>query len=443
MCVRSDIGKVVGHTVGTRGIEVDPEKIKAITGMPAPKTEKEVRAFLGKIQYISRFIAKLTSVCEPIFKLLRKDQPMEWNERCQEAFDRIKEYLIKPPVLRPPRLGKPLVLYLAIEPEALGAMMVQADETGIEHAVYYLSKKILPYEARYQEVEKVCLAVIWASRKLQHYFQSYKIQIVAKENPLKYLQSTPSLVGKLGRWLVLLTEFDIEYLTSKVIKGRAVAEFLALQHVEGDQYKFEFPDEEIQAIAVQGWKMYFDGAVNYKGAGIGIVIVTPEGETLPMAKRLTFGVTNNMAEYEECVFGLETLIVLGARDVETYGDSMLVIQQMRGEWEVKEDRLRPYLLHLKRLARAIPNCKFQHLPREENQMADALATLAATWENPEKLVMRPLVLTTANTPSYEVERILEVEVNDGRPWYYDIQQYLEHGEFPKTAGRKDRIAIQK
>ena len=111
---------------------------------------------------------------------------------------------------------------------------------------------MLPYEAHYQEVEKICLAVVWASRKLRQYFQSYKIQVVAKENPLKYLHSVTSLVGKLGRWLVLLTEFDIEYLTSKVIKGRAVAEFLALQPVEGDQYKFEFPDEEIQAIAVQG-----------------------------------------------------------------------------------------------------------------------------------------------------------------------------------------------
>ena len=74
--------------------------------------------------------------------------------------------------------------------------------------------------------------------------------MVAKENPLKYLHSVPSPVGKLGRWLVLLTEFDIEYLTYKVIKGQVVAEFLALQPIEGDQYKFEFPDEEIQAITV-------------------------------------------------------------------------------------------------------------------------------------------------------------------------------------------------
>ena len=86
---------------------------------------------------------------------------------------------------------------------------------------------MLPYETRYQEVEKICLAVIWASKKLRHYFQSYEIQVVAKESPLRYLQLAPSLVGKLGRWMVLLTEFDIQFVTRKVIKGRAIVEFLA------------------------------------------------------------------------------------------------------------------------------------------------------------------------------------------------------------------------
>ena len=100
-------GTLLGHIVGARGIEVDPEKVRAITEMVAPKTVKEVRGFLGKIQYISRFIAKLTFVCEPIFKLLRKNQPVEWNEQCQEALDKIKKYLVNPPVLKPPKQGNP------------------------------------------------------------------------------------------------------------------------------------------------------------------------------------------------------------------------------------------------------------------------------------------------------------------------------------------------
>ena len=67
-------GKLLGHMVSERGIEVDPDKIRAILDMPAPRTEKEVRGFLGRLQYISRFIARLIDICEPIFRLLRKSR---------------------------------------------------------------------------------------------------------------------------------------------------------------------------------------------------------------------------------------------------------------------------------------------------------------------------------------------------------------------------------
>ena len=68
--------------------------------MPVPKREKDVLGFIGKLEYISRFIAKLTMICDPIFKLLRKNQLVEWNEECQKAFEKIKEYLTSPPVLK-------------------------------------------------------------------------------------------------------------------------------------------------------------------------------------------------------------------------------------------------------------------------------------------------------------------------------------------------------
>ena len=76
-----------------KGIQVDPAKVKAIQEMPVPKTEKEVRGFLGRLNYIARFISHLTATCEPIFKLLKKDQVVRWNDECQAAFDKIKEYL--------------------------------------------------------------------------------------------------------------------------------------------------------------------------------------------------------------------------------------------------------------------------------------------------------------------------------------------------------------
>ena len=102
---------------------MDPNKVKAIRKMPAPRTEKEVRGFIGRLQNISRFIAKVTTICEPILKLLRKNQPVIWDDKCQQAFEAIKNYLMNLPVLQPPKSGKPLILYLAIEKDAIGAML--------------------------------------------------------------------------------------------------------------------------------------------------------------------------------------------------------------------------------------------------------------------------------------------------------------------------------
>ena len=96
------VGKLLGFLVSDRRIEVDSSKIKAILELPPPKSKKEIRGFLGRLQYISQFIAKLTSTCKPIFKLLRKNEPHEWNDECQKAFELIKEYLLHPPILVPP-----------------------------------------------------------------------------------------------------------------------------------------------------------------------------------------------------------------------------------------------------------------------------------------------------------------------------------------------------
>jgi hypothetical protein len=81
-------GKLLGFVISNKGIEVDPDKVKAIQAMTVPKTEKEVRGFLGRLNYIARFISQLITTCEPIFRLLRKKNPGTWDKDCQEAFDK-------------------------------------------------------------------------------------------------------------------------------------------------------------------------------------------------------------------------------------------------------------------------------------------------------------------------------------------------------------------
>ena len=128
--------------------------------MPVSRTEKGIRGFMDRLQYISHFIARLTNIGEPIFHLLRKNQPTVWNDDCQIAFEKIKGYLLSPPVLVPSMLGRPLLLYLSVSYMALGCMLAQLDDSRKERAIYYMSKRMLEYEIRYVMIERLCLALV-------------------------------------------------------------------------------------------------------------------------------------------------------------------------------------------------------------------------------------------------------------------------------------------
>ena len=117
-----------------------------------------------------------------------------------------------------------------------------------------------------------------------------------------------------------------------------------------------------------------------------------------LSKRLTFPITNNGVEYEACLFGLDALLKAGATHVEVNGNSALVIRQTVGDWEIKENSLRPYTKAVWQLASMFENCTFRHLPRDENQMADALAALSSLWEGPQANPVKPLMLQTASRP---------------------------------------------
>lgn len=151
--VRSN--KLLGFIVSQQGIEVDSEKVKAIQAIPDPKIEKEVCGFLGRLNYISRFISHLTATWEPIFKLLHKDQAVVWNENCQNAFEKIKEYLQEPMILMPLAQDRPLIMYPTVLEGSMGCVLGQHDETGRkEHVIYYLSKKFTDCESRFSMLKK-------------------------------------------------------------------------------------------------------------------------------------------------------------------------------------------------------------------------------------------------------------------------------------------------
>ncbi|XP_052305620.1 uncharacterized protein LOC127904792 [Populus trichocarpa] len=388
-------GKLLGFVVSDRGIEVDPDKVRAIQAMSSPKTEKEVRGFLGRINYIARFIAQLTTTCEPIFRLLRKKNPGTWNEECEEAFNKIKHYLQNPPLLVPPVSGKPLVLYLTVTEAAMGCVLGQHDETGRkERAIYYLSKKFTECESRYTEIERLCCALVWAAKRLRHYMLYYTTWLISKVDPLRYICNKPFLSSRIARWQVLLAEYDIVYMTRKAVKGSAIADHLADNAVEDyEPLDFDFPDEDILSIEKEEektdwWTMFFDGAVNVYGNGAGAVIISPDKKQYPVSVKLHFECTNNTAEYEACILGLEAALELKIKKLDVYGDSMLIICQVKGEWQTKEEKLRPYQEYLSTLAKEFEEIRFTHLGREGNHFADALATLAVGASKTDKKTLR-------------------------------------------------------
>ena len=168
--------------------------------------------------------------------------------------------------------------------------------------------------------------------------------------------------------------------------------------VEGEeQWNLEFSDENLALIECREWKLYFDGAVNNRGAGLGVILIMSEGEIIPMAKKLDFKVTNNMVEYEACIYGVEAV---GAKDLLVYKDSLLVINQANEEWEVKEKRLKPYVGYLWTLMKDFAKFLFIHLSRDENQMADALVILSLIWDRSTGIAMKPLVIMKIKAPCY-------------------------------------------
>ena len=126
--------------------------------------------------------------------------------------------------------------------------------------------------------------------------------------------------------------------------------------------------------------MYFDGASNPLGCGVGAVLISPKGNHCPFTTKLSVDYTNNVAEYEACVLGLQAAIEKEIKSLNVYGDSTLVIYQLNDEWETRDSKLVPYQKFITKLIEQFEDITFKHLPREENYLADALATLATMFK---------------------------------------------------------------
>jgi ribonuclease HI len=211
----------------------------------------------------------------------------------------------------------------------------------------------------------------------------------------------------------------------------------------------EFPDEDVMAVNEGGhcrWKLYFDGAANAIGSGIGVVLVSPKGQQTPIAVKLGFDCTNNMTEYEACIVCLQAALEFGAHELEVFGDSLLIVPQTNGEWQAWDPKLIPYQRYISQLVPKFKYVTFTYTPRAHNHFADALATLASLIKLAEGDDVRPLRIETWDIPTYCVcvEECMNVEAEvDNKPWYYDIKRFIQSREYPWQATENERKYIRR
>jgi hypothetical protein len=212
-----------------------------------------------------------------------------------------------PPILVPPQQGKPFRLYMSADSQTIGSTLMQEFE-GKERAVFYFSRRLLDLETKYSPVEKLCLCLYFSCTKLRHYLISAECTVVSKADVIKHMLSMTILIGRVGKWILALLEFDLRFESAKVVKGQVMVDFITQHHQPSINYS--------EPIART---MFFDGSSCKQGGGIGIVIISPQRASFEFAFQIKPMSTYNQAEYEAILKGLQLLQEVKAESVEILG----------------------------------------------------------------------------------------------------------------------------
>ena len=211
----------LGHTLSHKGVG-QGHKVEAILHMPAPRNAAEVRSFLGSVQFYGKWIPNLSTRAEPLFKLIRKDQPWSWGSKEQAAFQDLKDVLSSDVILAHFDPTIPIGIACDASSVGIGAVLFHRYPDGSERPIANASKTLTDTQRKYSQIQKEALAVIFALKKFHQFLYGRQFILVTDHKPLVAMFSptkgTPALAAnRLARWALTLSQYDytIEYRSTK------------------------------------------------------------------------------------------------------------------------------------------------------------------------------------------------------------------------------------
>nr|XP_027075928.1 uncharacterized protein LOC113699782 [Coffea arabica] len=424
-------GRFLGFLVSREGIQANPDKVQAIMDMAPPRNIKEVQRLTERMAALNRFLSRSAMRELSFFRILKAPKDFQWIEECQKAFTDLKAYLAELPNLTAPEQGETLILYLSACNEAVNAVLVGEDR-GAQRPIYYVSRALQGPETRYTLAEKLVLALVHAARKLRPYFQAHSI-VVMTDQPLRQILTKPEVSGRMTKWAVELAEHDIGYQPRTAIKVQALADFLA----EGASLSVAEPSPSREEVRPgEPWVLFMDGASSKEGSGAGLLLTSPTGEELTYALRFDFSASNNEAEYEALLTGLRIAYQMGITAIKARSDSQLVVHQVRGEYEAKEDIMKKYLAKVREAIALFDVFEIEQVPRSQNKRADALSKLASSsfaHLNKEDLV--------EVVKQKSIDQVQVLAINSPASWMAPLVDFLCSGVLPEDKIETRRLQL--
>jgi transposase InsO family protein len=199
----------LGHVITDKGVQPNPDKVKAVTDFPAPRNTKEMKSFLGLVGYYRRFIEGFSKVTKPLTSLLKKDAAFHWSSEQELAFNYLKEKLTTAPLLQYPDFSQTFVVTTDASSTALGAVLSQGP-IGKDLPIAYASRTMNKHELNYSVTEKELLAIVFAVKCFRPYLFGNRFLIVTDHRPLTWLFNVKDPGSRLIRWRLKLEEFEYD-----------------------------------------------------------------------------------------------------------------------------------------------------------------------------------------------------------------------------------------